>query len=143
MDSKLSPPVKAYLPAAVLLMLLGWSGLLAVMNFTEPNGGTRWLFFFFGVLALSGAALPGMAFLNRRFPSTPPAAPVVIVRQAIWAGIYLPTLVWLQIGRVLTPSLALLHAFGLLLIEGLLRVRERSQWKPQPEPPHRAPRHGG
>lgn len=131
MDSKLVPPVKAYLPAAVLLMLLGWIGFLAVINFTEPSGGTRWLFFFFAVLALTGTVLPGVAFLNRRFPSTPPAPPMAIVRQSIWAGIFLPTLVWLQIGRVLTLSLALLLALGLLLIEGLLRVRERSQWKPE------------
>ena len=131
MDSKLAPPVKAYLPAAVLLMLLGWIGFLAVINFTEPSGGTRWLFFFFAVLALTGTVLPGAAFLNRRFPSTPPAPPMAVVRQAVWAGIYLPTIIWLQIGRVLTLSLALLLALGLLLIEGLLRVRERSQWKPE------------
>ena len=131
MDSKLAPPVKAYLPAAVLLTLLGWIGFLAVIDFTEPSGGTRWLFFFFAVLALTGTVLPGVAFLNRRFPSTPPAPPMAVVRQAVWAGIYLPTIIWLQIGRVLTLSLALLLALGLLLIEGLLRVRERSQWKPE------------
>jgi hypothetical protein len=109
MDTKLSPPVKAFLPASVLLMLLGWAGFLAVINLTEPNGGTRWLFFFFLVLAFTGTAMPGVA----------------------WVGIYLPTLAWLQIGRVLTPSLALLLALGFVLIEGLLRMRERSQWKPQ------------
>lgn len=131
MDSKQAPPVKAYLPAAVLLMLLGWIGFLAVIMTTDPSGGTRWLFFFFAVLALTGTALPGIAFLNQRFPSLPPPGPMVIVRQAIWVGIYLPTLVWLQVGRVLTPSLALLLALGFLLIEGLLRIREQSQWKPE------------
>jgi hypothetical protein len=131
MDTKLSPPVKAFLPASVLLMLLGWAGFLAVINLTEPNGGTRWLFFFFLVLAFTGTAMPGVAFLNQRFASVPPPEPQVIVRQAIWVGIYLPTLAWLQIGRVLTPSLALLLALGFVLIEGLLRMRERSQWKPQ------------
>jgi hypothetical protein len=52
------------------------------------------------------------------------------LRQAIWVAIYLPTLAWLQIGRVLTPAMALLLAIGLILIEWLLRLRERSQWKP-------------
>ena len=97
---------------------------------TSPTGGTRWLFFFVSVLALTGTVLPAMAFLNRRFPSTPPPTHFVILRQAIWVGIYFPTLAWLQIGRVLTPSLALLLAIGLILIEWLLRMRERSQWKP-------------
>lgn len=131
MDNTQAPPVKAFIPAAVLLMLLGWIGFLAVINLTEPSGGTRWLFFFFAVLALTGTALPGVAFLNRRFPSIPAPAPMVVIRQAVWVGIYLPTITWLQIGRVLTPSLALLLALGLLLIEGLLRMRERSQWNPE------------
>ena len=55
----------------------------------------------------------------------------MIVRQAIWIGIYFPTLAWLRIGRVLNLSLALLLAAGLILIELLLRLRERSQWKPE------------
>ena len=111
-------------------MLLGWGGFLAVVFYTEPSGGTRWALFFTGVLALTGTALPGVAYLNRRFPSMPPPTPGIILRQAIWAGIYLPTLAWLQIGRVLSPFLALLLGVGLVLIEFLLRLRERAQWKP-------------
>ncbi|HEX7973141.1 MAG TPA: hypothetical protein VF498_01925 [Anaerolineales bacterium] len=125
--------ITAYLPATIILMLLGWGGMAALLLMTTPNGGTRWLFFFTSVLALTGSALPLTAFLNRRFPSTPPPAPQVIVRQALWLGIYLPTLAWLQIGRVLNPALALLLAVGLILIEWLLRMRERAQWKPERE----------
>ncbi|MBN1148366.1 MAG: hypothetical protein JXA78_13995 [Anaerolineales bacterium] len=131
MDSKLSPPVSNFLPAALILIILGWGGLYAIVMYTTPSGGTRWAFFFAGVLALTGVALPVVAFLNRRFPSVPPATSGVILRQAIWIGIYLPTLAWLRIGRVLTPSMALLLAVGLFLIEWLLRLRERSQWKPE------------
>ena len=40
------------------------------------------------------------------------------------------TLAWLQIGRMLTLPLAVLLALGFLIIEYLLRLRERSQWKP-------------
>jgi hypothetical protein len=54
----------------------------------------------------------------------------VIIREALWIGIYFPTLAWLQLGRVLTPTLILLLAVGLIAIEILLRMRERSQWKP-------------
>lgn len=123
-------PVRHFILAALVLMLAGWGGLYFVLNYTQPSGGTRWLFFFAGVLALTGTALPFVAYLNRRFPSTPPPSPLVIVRQALWIGIYLPTLAWLRIGRVLTPSLALLLIAGLILIEWLLRMGERSQWKP-------------
>jgi hypothetical protein len=132
MDKKTaSPPVRAFLLTAFILIILGWSGLFAIINYSEPNGGTRWAFFFFAVMALAGLALPGIAYLNRRFPSIPPATQGVIVRQAVWIGIYLPVLAWLRIGRVLNLSLALLLAAGLILIEWLLRLRERNQWKPE------------
>jgi hypothetical protein len=132
MDPKNSPPpVRAFLPAALILILLGFGGLFAVVAYTEPSGGTRWAFFFCAVLGLTGLALPVVAYLNRRFPSSPPPTHGVILRQAAWIGIYLPTLAWLRIGRVLNPSMALLLAAGLILIEWLLRLREHSQWKPE------------
>jgi len=130
MDNNQSPPMSTVLPAALILSIIGWGGLAALFFFTVPTVGPRWSFFFLAVLAVTGIALPLMAFLNRRFPSTPPVNTGVILREAIWMGIYFPTLAWLQIGRVLIPSLALLLAVGLILIESLLRLRERSQWKP-------------
>jgi len=132
MEQKLSTlPVRAFVPASLILTLLGWGGFFAIVNYTEPDGGTRWAFFFFSVLGLTGLALPVVAYLNRRFPSAPTPTHAVILRQATWLGIYFPTLGWLQIGRVLDVSLALLLAAGLILVEWLLRLRERSQWKPE------------
>jgi hypothetical protein len=55
---------------------------------------------------------------------------MVIVRQSLWFAIYTATLIWLQIGRVLNPALAILLAIGFILIEFLLRLSEKSQWKP-------------
>jgi len=130
MDMRVSPPVRYFLPTSLILMILGWGGLYAVTIYTSPNGGTRWLFFFTGVLALTGTVMPAVAFLNRRFPSLPPPTPQVILRQSLWIGIYVPTLAWLQIGRVLNLAVAGLLAVCLILIELLLRLRERSQWKP-------------
>ena len=131
MDSQSSPPVRTFIPAALILALIGWGGLYALLNFTIPTVGPRWLFFFLSVLALTGTSLPIVAFLNQRFPSTPPVSSGVIVREALWIGIYFPTLAWLQLGRVLTPALIMLLAIGFIAIEILLRFRERSQWKPQ------------
>lgn len=130
-----SIPVVDVLPTALLLAIPGWGGLYWVTQYTAPNGGTRWLLFFTGVLALTGTILPGITYLNRRFPGNPPAEAGALLRQALWIGIYFPTLVWLQIGRVLNPALALLLALGILLIEMLLRLRERSLWRPAPEEP--------
>ena len=130
MEMRTSPAVSSFIPAALILALIGWGGLFVLINSSIPTVGPRWLFFFLGVLALTGSALLPVAFLNRRFPTTPPATNGAIFREAIWIGIFLPTLAWLQLGRVLTPALALLLAVGLSAIELLLRLRERSQWKP-------------
>ena len=130
MKSNTSPRVANFLPAALFLIILGWGGLTALIIATLPTVGPRWLFFFLCVLAITGTILPITAFLNRRFPSTPPPTAMVIVRQALWFGIYGATLVWLQMGRVLNPALAILLAIGLGLIEFLLRMSEKSQWKP-------------
>jgi hypothetical protein len=125
-----SPPVLSFLPATMFLFITGWGGMAVVVFTATPSVWPRWLFFFFSVLALTGTALPFVAFLNRRFPSTPPASPGTVLRQALWFGIYFPTLAWLQIGRVLTVAQAVLLAVALIFIEWLLRLRERSQWKP-------------
>lgn len=135
MNSKPAPqPVSSFFPATLILSVLGWGGLYAVLNYTEPNGGTRWALFFFAVLAFTGLALPAVAYLNRRFPSSPSPSQGVVIRQSLWIGIYFPIIAWLRIGRVLNFSLALLLIAGLILIEWLLRLRERTQWQPEQTP---------
>jgi hypothetical protein len=129
MKTNLSPRVANFLPTSILLFLVGWGGLLALVFTSLPTVGPRWLFFFLSVLAVTGTVLPITAFLNRRFPSTPPPTYFVVVRQALWFAIYAATLLWLQMGRVLNPALAILLAIGLGLIEFLLRLSEKSQWK--------------
>jgi hypothetical protein len=130
MTTNTSPRVANFLPASIILFILGWGGLIALTITTLPTVGPRWLFFFLCVLAITGTMLPIIAFLNRRFQSTPPPTAMVVVRQSLWFAIYGATLIWLQMGRVLNPALALLLAIGLALIEFLLRLSEKSQWKP-------------
>jgi len=125
-----SPKPTAYLPAALLLIGVGWGGLLLLWNLALPTLGPRWLFFFLIVLAFTGTALPFTAYLNYRFPSDSPAGQNVIVRQALWFGIYGATVAWLMYGRVLTYTLAFVLLLGFVAVEWLLRLRERSQWKP-------------
>jgi len=130
MENPKSPSVIKFIPAAILLAGLGLAGLAWLFLSTLPYPGPRWLFFLCWFLSLTGISLPIMAFLNRRFPGEVPATQVVIIRQAMWIGIYGCLLAWLQIGRVVTFPLALWIAAGLGLVEWLLRLRERSLWKP-------------
>ena len=130
MESESTPPVKYFIPASIFLFIIGWGGVILLFLNTLPTVGPRWLFFFLLVLALGGTFLPVVAFLNRRFPSLPPASVAVIIRQATWIGLFGATVAWLQIGRVLSLPMILLLLIGLSLIEFLLRLNERSQWKP-------------
>ncbi len=129
MSTNSSPRVANFLPASILLFITGWGGLIALVISTLPTVGPRWLFFFLCVLAVTGTMMPVTAFLNRRFPSTPPPTTIAVVRQALWFAVYVSTLAWLQMGRVLNAALAILLAIGLGLIEFLLRLSEKSQWK--------------
>jgi hypothetical protein len=127
------PPFRDYLVQSLLLMLFGWGGLALLLNLTLPTVLPRLAFFILAVMALTGTALPITYFFNRRFPSDPPAAPNVIVRQALWVGIYGATLAWLQLGRLVSLWVWMGLAGGVIAAEYLIRLREKARWKP-PEP---------
>lgn len=119
------------LPTALILLLIGWGGLIALVLFTLPTLGPRWLFFFLAVLAVTGTLMPLVFFLNRRFPTRPPAEQNVIIRQSLWFGLYAGTLIWLQLGRMLSLTVAGILVAALILVESLIRMREVSKWKPK------------
>jgi hypothetical protein len=125
------PPFFPIFITGMLLAAFGWVGVAYIILMMDPELFPRWLFFFLIFLGLSGVALPLAAFLNRRFPSEPPAGEGVLIRQAAWAGIYGSLLVWLQQGRILNPALIIFLAVGFILIEILLRMGERARWKPK------------
>ena len=121
---------RSYLASAICLFIIGWgSAALSVFSLT-PTVWARWLFFFGGTLGLISLALPVAWFLNLRFRSEPPAGATVIVRQAIWVGVYGALLTWLQQERLVTIWTALGLAAGLGAIEYLVRMREISRWQP-------------
>jgi hypothetical protein len=124
------PPFLPVLFTSLGLSLIGLIGLAIVILYTVPTFGPRWLFFFLFFITLTGLALPIVYFLNRRFPSQPMPSSGVIVRQALWAGIYGDVALWLQMGHIFNLALAIFLAAGLIAIEFLLRLRERSLWKP-------------
>jgi hypothetical protein len=127
-------PFRAYLASFIILFFIGW-GSVAVSIFTlTPTVWARWLFFFGGTLGLISVALPVTWFLNLRFQSDPPAGAAVIVRQAIWVGVYGALLTWLQQERLVTLWTGLGLAAGLVAIEYLIRMREKSRWQPSLPP---------
>jgi hypothetical protein len=130
MSHESSPSVSAFVFPAALFMLTGWGGLAALVTNSNPiNVLPRWLFFFLLTIAVTGTFLVPVAYLNQRFPSLPPADGKVITRQSTWFGILVASAAWLQTGRVLTTPILILLAIGFALIEFLLRMNERSQWK--------------
>lgn len=125
-----NPTFRPYLTATLTMFIAGWAGLYSLVNFTLPTLGPRWAFFFLAVLALTGTALPVIYFINRRFNVKNFPAANIIIRQALWVGVYGATLAWMQLGRVATLNLAAGMAFGFVLMEVLIRMREKAQWTP-------------
>lgn len=128
MDEQLN--FKSFGLSSLVLMLVGWGGLFLIINYTRPFVWPRWGFFILAMLAITGTALPIVYFFHRRFSGERLAETNVIVRQAMWFGIYGATLAWLQLGRMVTVYVILGLAGGLAAIEYFMRLRERSHWKP-------------
>ena len=116
--------------SSLLLMVVGWGGLYFLITQTLPYVWPRWGFFVLALLAITGTVLPIVYFFHRRFPGEQPAEANVIVRQALWFGVYGATLAWLQLGRLVTVYVILGLAGGLAGIEYFMRIREKAHWKP-------------
>ena len=119
-----------YLFSTLALIIIGWGGIAALLYFSLPFVWARWGFFVFGIMALTGTALPIVYFFHHRFFSDPPAGTNVIVREALWVGVYGATLAWLQLGRLVTLYVILGLAGGLIAIEYFIRLREKANRTP-------------
>ncbi len=124
------PGFRSYLIQALILAVIGWGGLALLLNFTLPFVPARLAFFILWVMALTGTVLPFVYLLNRRFAGDPPAEPNVIVREALWVGVYGATLAWLQLGRLVSLWVWMGLAGGIIVAEYLIRLREKARWKP-------------
>jgi hypothetical protein len=125
-----TPSFRPFILPSLLLIFGGWGGVAALVFLAEPLVWPRWALFALLFLALTGTALPIVYVFHLRFPSEPPPGPRVILRQAQWVGVYMLVLLWLRQGDLLTLWLTLGLAAGLLAIEWLIRLRERSHWQP-------------
>ena len=115
--------------AACTLFLVGWGGIMALLLYTVPTLGWRWMFFFLGLAGLTGTAVPFMVFLSKRFGRRSTNAHI-LMRRAIWVGAFGVTLAWLQMGGTLAWSTGLLLAAVCIAIEWFIELRARSLWDP-------------
>lgn len=120
---------KSFAISALILIVIGWGGLYYIITQTLPYVWPRWGFFVLALMALTGTVLPIVYFFHKRFPDQVPVEANVIVRQAIWFGVFGATLAWLQLGRLVTVYIILGLAGGLIAIEYFIRLREKSHWK--------------
>lgn len=79
------------------------------------------------MVAATGLALPFSYYLNKRFgrPEFSPSF-LVVLRQAVWVGLWFTFCLWLQIHRAFGPAIASLVAVVLVLVEILLQVRTKA-----------------
>ncbi|MDX1636313.1 MAG: hypothetical protein R3280_16865 [Marinobacter sp.] len=79
------------------------------------------------MVAVTGLVLPLVYYLNKRL-RPPEWAPsyLLVLRQAMWVGLWVAFCVWLQMNRTLGPAVILLVAAVLIIFEVLLQVRTRA-----------------
>jgi hypothetical protein len=138
MEIRPNSSFRPYLASTILLFIIGWGCIAFAIFSLTPTVWARWLLFFGGTLGLTSLALPATWFLNLRFPSDPPIGATVIMRQAIWVGVYGALLTWLQQERLVTLWTGLGLAAGLIAIEYLVRMRENARWQPSADFPSSA-----
>jgi hypothetical protein len=114
------------LVSSVLMMIGGWGGLYWLVTTQIPRVGQRWVFFVLLFVAITGTAIPVVRWLNVRLTPLSRVLPPggVMVRQAIWIGLYVVLVAWLRIPRSLTVPVAFFLALALIVIEVFLRSRE-------------------
>jgi len=131
MEEKPSPSVRSFIPLTLALAIPGLFWLIYLVTGTLPNLRNRWMFFVAAVLAVSGLSLPLVSYLNRVIQPFGPANYETVVREATMLGVYGGILLWLNKGQVLSAGLALILGIGIILVELLIRLRNRSQWHPE------------
>lgn len=117
---------KTYLPSTIMLILIGWGGLAATLYFSLPFVWSRWAFFVFIIMGLTGIALPAVFYFHKRYPDESPVEANVIIRQSLWVGVFGATLAWLQLGRLVSLYVILGLAGGLIAAEYFIRIREKA-----------------
>jgi hypothetical protein len=78
------------------------------------------------LVAVTGLVMPLAYIVNRRFGRTGSQRFAVVLRQAMWVGLWASFCIWLQMQRSLGLGVVLLSALVLVTVEVLLQVRAKA-----------------
>ena len=107
---------------AALIALLGWGGLIVLVDRTSPLlPYTRFLFLALLLLALTSTSFLLLRHLYNRFARPTPNH---AIRHSFWLALFVVLCAWLQMRRDLDWAVALLMATVFSLIEGYLLSHE-------------------
>ena len=124
------PSFRKVILTGIGLGIIGVGGIIFLIYFTKPTLQFRWLFFFLSLIGLSGFSLPILSLTHKRFSPPESINENVLMREAIMIGFFGNLLAWLMIGDMLTFALFLLLLAGGVTIEYLIRLTEKTQWRP-------------
>ncbi len=128
LPQRVPPDHIGVLLSAAVMTLTGWGGLLWLVTNRPPRlGAELWLFFFLGLIAISGTVLPVVRYINMRLTplNAEPLAGGIIVRQSVWIGLFCVIIAWMQILRVLSAANIFFLGLVFIIVEAFLRSRER------------------
>lgn len=77
-------------------------------------------------ISIVGLALPLTYFLNKRFGQSESQSFLVVLRQAMWVGVWVVFCTWLQMNRSLGWAVAFMVAVVLFIVELLLQIKNRA-----------------
>ena len=124
------PSFRKVILTGIGLGIIGIGGIIFLIYFTKPTLQFRWLFFFLSLIGMSGFSLPILSLAHKRFSPPESINENVLMREAIMIGFFGNLLAWLMIGDMLTFALFLLLLAGGITIEYLIRLTEKTQWRP-------------
>jgi drug/metabolite transporter (DMT)-like permease len=110
---------------AVALALIGWAGVVYLVNNVHPTLPMQAAFLALWGIALIGTVFPVLLALHRRFRGEP--SPWMVWRQSTWIGILGSLAAWLQMNRVLNMATAAIVAGLFVVIEVILNMRARQE----------------
>jgi drug/metabolite transporter (DMT)-like permease len=110
---------------ALLLALIGWAGIVYLVNEVHPTQPFRVAFLALWGIALVGTAWPVILALHRRFRGEP--SPWTVWRQSTWLGIFGALAAWLQMNRDLNVATAAILAGVFVVLEVIMSLRARQE----------------
>jgi hypothetical protein len=84
-----------------------------------------WVFLAGVLVVITGASLPLAYVINQRLGQSKSSQFLVVLRQAMWIGLWFAFSIWLQMNRTFGWGVAILVAAVFIVVEVLLQVRTR------------------